>query len=554
MTTSLRLRTAAAGLAALGLLAACTSSSSTDSSGGTTSTGAASAADGAKRTCAVAPTDAPSVAAVAGSPSDRELVSFDGAKIRLHWFPTESGAPAPTILDGPGWGMGGDTNVASTGAGLFGNIGIGGLRAAGYNVLTWDPRGFGASTGTITVNSPEYEGRDVRRMIDWLATRPEVRLDAKGDPRLGMIGGSYGGGIQFVTAGLDCRVDAITPVIAWNSLGTSLFKADTYKSGWGNFLYGLAPKTALAREVIDGHDNGEATGRISDHVRQWFLDRGPGDELVGKITVPTLIVQGTVDTLFTPDEAIRNYRVLQRAGVPVAMLWFCGGHGVCLTDAGDTTRSGTAIRQWLDRYVMGKNDTAVLSGFETVDQLGHTWVASGFPADGTGSTLTAKGSGTLDLRADGGAGPAAPPKGDAGIIGSAALGLTPGRATNAVEVTATATTTGIVLGPPTLEFTYSGAAPTDVTRPTRVFAQLVDPTDDRVLGNQITPIAITLDGKEHTVDVPLESVAFAVTPGAKLVLQLVASTTAYAQPALGGSVEFSAITLTLPLPAGLTAR
>ena len=38
-----------------------------------------------------------------------------------------------------------------------------------------------------------------------------------------MVGGSYGGGIQLVTAGFDNRVDVIVPGIAWNSLVDSLY-------------------------------------------------------------------------------------------------------------------------------------------------------------------------------------------------------------------------------------------------------------------------------------------------------------------------------------------
>ena len=72
-----------------------------------------------------------------------------------------------------------------------------------------------------------------------------------------------------------------------------------------------------------------------------------------------------------------------------------------------------------------------------------------------------------------------------------------------------------------------------------MFAQLVDDTTGIVLGNQITPIAVTLDGKAHTTTVPLEMVAFTAKPGAHLTLQLVATTVAYAKPRLGGTINFS---------------
>jgi ABC-2 type transport system ATP-binding protein len=67
------------------------------------------------------------------------------------------------------------------------------------------------------VDSPDFEGRDVQALIDFVARQPEARLDGPGDPRIGMSGPSYGGGIQIVTAAIDGRVDAITPTIAWNA-------------------------------------------------------------------------------------------------------------------------------------------------------------------------------------------------------------------------------------------------------------------------------------------------------------------------------------------------
>ena len=80
---------------------------------------------------------------------------------------------------------------------------------------------------------PQHEGRDMQELISWVAAQPETQLDATGDPRLGMVGVSYGGGIQLTTAALDCRVDAIVPSWAWHSLQTSLDKADTPKIAVG---------------------------------------------------------------------------------------------------------------------------------------------------------------------------------------------------------------------------------------------------------------------------------------------------------------------------------
>src|SRR3954449_11068287 len=194
-------------------------------------------------------------AAPAASARDATVTSFDGTQIAVHFFTAAglgSGAKAPTVLFGPGWGSGGETDDESatdTGTGI---VGIGPLRHAGYNVVTWDPRGFGSSGGTVEVDSAPFEGRDVQAIIDFVAHQPDAQLDGPGDPRLGMSGGSYGGGIQLVTAAIDRRVDAITPDIAGHSRAGSLYKEQSPKGGWSSILYGLGLPTSLAEGLVGG--------------------------------------------------------------------------------------------------------------------------------------------------------------------------------------------------------------------------------------------------------------------------------------------------------------
>ena len=137
--------------------------------------------------------------APAASARDGEITSFDGTRIELSYFPAAglpAGGKAPTVLFGPGWGSGRETDEDSSTDVTAGAIGVGPLRRAGYNVLTWDPRGFGNSGGTVMVDSPDFERRDVQGLLDFVAMQPESQLDAPGDPRAGMTGASYGGGRQ----------------------------------------------------------------------------------------------------------------------------------------------------------------------------------------------------------------------------------------------------------------------------------------------------------------------------------------------------------------------
>ena len=68
------------------------------------------------------------------------------------------------------------------------------------------------------------------------------------------------------------------------------------------------------------------------------------------------------------DEGVSNFELLQQAGVPTAMLWFCGGHGVCLTAPGDQGRLVERAIAWLDRYVKGDGSIDTGPQFEFIDQ------------------------------------------------------------------------------------------------------------------------------------------------------------------------------------------
>ena len=342
---------------------------------------------------------------------DAVVTSFDGTQIQVSFHPAaglQAGQRAPTILQTHGWGGSRDTNPDSASSDATGNAGTGPLRRAGFNVLTWDSRGFGQSGGTVEVDSKDFEGRDVQALLDWLAKQPEARLDKPGDPRVGMHGVSYAGGIELVAAGIDGRIDAIAPDIAWHSLLTALYRDDLVKGGWAAALSGLGIPTATALGVIspagvqtgtvDPHvisafQEGLATGHLSAENRAWFESRGPGDALVSRIRVPTLLVHGTADTLFTPSEAIRNFELIKASGVPVHMLWFCGGHGACLTQ-GDNSRVETRVVGWLRRWLMDDHAADADPTFEWLADDGQWRSAPDWPM-APGAALSAQGSGTL---------------------------------------------------------------------------------------------------------------------------------------------------------------
>lgn len=453
-------------------------------------------------------------------PRDVKVISADGTAIYVHFMPArglKAGETAPTILNGPGLGLPGATNIDGTIlddilVDNFGIISVGTLRYAGYNVVTWDPRGEWNSGGRLELNAAEFEGRDMSAIIDWLAIQPEVLLDAPGDPRLGMTGVSYGGGIQLVTAANDTRVDAIVPTITYHSFNTSLYKAHAFKSSWATLLTGVLVLT-MARtnpRIIPAAIYGGLTGMMLPADEDLLTSRNP---VIENITVPTLLIQGTVDTVFSAQEADATAQILMANGVPTKVVWFCGGHGVCahnLFDLSDGRLIEQRTLQWLDRYVKGVPGTPTGPQFEWVDQRGQWFSSEEYPVKSGTPIMATSGAATLPLIP---------------YVGGSGIPFVPFalKALNAVNVALPkATETTYVVGAPEVTLTYSG---TGTSR--HIYAQLVDNTTGLVLGSLITPIPVTLDGKTHTITVALEPVAHTLRPGESVTLQLVSSAGTY---------------------------
>ena len=167
------------------------------------------------------------------------------------------------------------------------------------------------------------------------------------------------------------------------------------------------------------------------------------------------------------------------------MMWFCGGHGACLTGAGPRATSSRRVIAWLKRYVAG--DARSTPGP----------ASSGWPTTPSGARADAPRRRARRSSASGSARSRSPPP--TPVSGTP---IAAGPAANAVNVPIPPPVPRQVVGEPRLRLTYSGTGTA-----THVFAQIVDEPRNLVLGNQVTPIPVTLDGARHTVTRPLEGVA-----------------------------------------------
>ena len=112
-----------------------------------------------------------------------------------------------------------------------------------------------------------------------------------------MVGGSYGGGIQLTSAGIDTRIDAIAPGIAWNSLNGALYPNHAFKTSWASLLLLslVVSGSRLDPEIYSGIATGVVFGFLTPRQQEFLSSNSPAT-VVGDITVPTLFLQGTVDT------------------------------------------------------------------------------------------------------------------------------------------------------------------------------------------------------------------------------------------------------------------
>lgn len=337
--------------------------------------------------------------------------------------------PAPAILTTNGFGGSKDD----------GKTYADGLAQRGYVTLSYSGLGFGGSGCPISDDDPDTDGRAASQLISflggatgiayrsfdplsgWSGDVPALDLIKRdavahdgvarpNDPRVGMIGGSYGGQIQFAAAGDDPRMDTIIPLITWNELSYSLAPGNggvndgsvqaglpgVAKRQWDSFFFALG-MTAFPRQKL-GEPVPSPTQLATDAMCPGFLPatcaaqvvgatRGyldaPGSEFfhhssvasyLDRITIPVLLGQGQADTLFNLQEATATYTSLRSRGVPVKMMWQSWGHSRIGPAAGELpnplipgdptklldTFQGQAFAAWFDHYLKDSGPTPAL--------------------------------------------------------------------------------------------------------------------------------------------------------------------------------------------------
>ncbi|WP_323752527.1 CocE/NonD family hydrolase [Marinobacter sp.] len=282
----------------------------------------------------------------------------------------------PLVLQGHGFGGSRSTD------------GYDSYRDAGFAVISIDQRGFGESTGTVRVMDPEFEGQDLVQILDWaeanldyLQFRNEADLPEALNPNLvaGAIGGSYGGGFQFLLHGLDPkqRLDALVPDMTWNDLRYSLNPGGVIKTGWDLILVGIGENGSTGKGnggldpiLRESLAQGVSLNRFPEAGLDFVYYHSPAYRCAGaplavsgdadlisyRINPPAydvpptpfnnvdvLLTQGMKDTLFNFNEAWRNFSCLSaQTNGDVRLLTHQTGH-ILPVEAPDEAQPGTYV-------------------------------------------------------------------------------------------------------------------------------------------------------------------------------------------------------------------
>ncbi len=438
-----------------------------------------------------------------------EIESFDGTTLAATLYEPSGNDRQPAMLMTHGYG--GSRSDVEPWATMYARN--------GYVTLTYDSRGFGESGGQVNVDGPK-EVKDAQTLITWLADddNAKVRKDGPDNPKIGMDGLSYGGGIQLNTAAAEGRsegvpesgdrIDAIVPRWAWHDLVYSLAPNGVIKSGWETLLLAAGATGSHltgddAMDYIQGQSpklyefavESAAKNELTDEAREYFKSRSPIQD-IGDITAPALFVQGWPDTLFVPNEAIWNGDGIE---TDHRFVFFEGGHSLSQLDGNQNQKAfidRTAL-DWIDTYVRygGTTDLPPVTYYE--GQTGEWNTADGIPP----ASVTPR---TLNL-ADGSEGDSTPVFNS--VIPTSTSQLVPinvDTAVTSIDFDFVVEEETEILGAPKLSLAVEPLGPE-----ARLFTKFyhVHDGEDTLINNQVTPLKV--EGELGSVETAnIEMVAF----------------------------------------------
>lgn len=286
--------------------------------------------------CATHHTEAPKIVE-RGGVSERthyqgELTATDGTRIRFTvWQPQlKRGETAPLIVHAHGFALTRMDGNLDTYRLLLAGQAARRAWQTGYWVISYDQRGHGGSKGTIGLAEWDKEVADVSLLIDWAQKNLAITA-VDGDPKVGMIGESYGGGLQPLASIRDPRIDALVPITAWYDLEHALIPNGVPKSDWAIFLgaasYAFNPfhtdhsvTAGMFKEIILNDAQPDLRRLLHRNSLAAHCDAGEYPQ------ADALLIQGFRDVLFPVNDAVQARECFLKGGRDARLVTVEHGH------------------------------------------------------------------------------------------------------------------------------------------------------------------------------------------------------------------------------------
>ncbi|UUZ69723.1 alpha/beta hydrolase [Polaromonas sp. P2-4] len=289
-------------------------------------------------------------------------IPVPGATLGAWWYLPEGPGPHPAIVMAHGFAA-----VKEMYLDRFAER----FARAGFAVVVFDHRGFGASGGEPRQEAdPVLQARDYRHVVTWLCAQPEVDR-----ARIGIWGTSYSGGHVLQAAAVDRRVRCVVaqvPMVSGHAQTQRRVHPGRLRSMHALFdeererlAAGQAPRL---RAIIPAGDGGAAVYDAPEAVA--FYSQGPvlapgwrnevtlstvahsieyepGAQVEYISPTPLLMIVASEDTITPTDLALATY---QRALEPKKLVLLPGDHFVPYVQAFEAA-SGAAL-DWFAQHLL----------------------------------------------------------------------------------------------------------------------------------------------------------------------------------------------------------
>lgn len=289
-------------------------------------------------------------------------IAVPGAELAAWWYEPEAAAPLPAIVMAHGFGA-----VKEMYLDCFAER----FAAAGFAVLAFDHRGFGASTGEPRQEAdPELQARDYRHVVTWL--RGQSGVDGH---RIGIWGTSYSGGHVLKVATADrrvrCVVSQVPTISGFEQMrrrvapGRMQAVHDLYAQERERIAAGLPPRTRAiiaeqpgqvavydAPEAVAFYGQGPSLApawrnEVTLGSLAWSGEYEPGAHVERISPTPLLMIVASEDTITPTDLALAAY---QRALEPKKLVILPGDHFVPYVREFETAAS--AATAWFREHLV----------------------------------------------------------------------------------------------------------------------------------------------------------------------------------------------------------